>query len=232
MTITNETDTTNTANLLEKQLETEPKTEPTFAGLSVILRSIQTTTTPIELDRWLALTDFGEDINPIWIPLRKADGVTKIMPVLPDANLYEQLMRSLWRQIASSNLVEWRQKPYEIGGVEVNSDSLHKIAIAINSIQPLPPTLARAIHALCFRWFANTSPELAANLHQQETLPLTTGWEYCSPQKNPPQNQFATKRITRTFIVGNERRFRSGNYPRRNTLSDAWLDRDYPDNQL
>ncbi|NJR19702.1 MAG: CRISPR system precrRNA processing endoribonuclease RAMP protein Cas6 [Calothrix sp. CSU_2_0] len=183
MTIINETDTTNTANLLEKQLETEPKTEPTFAGLSVILRSIQTTTTPIELDRWLALTDFGEDINPIWIPLRKADGVTKIMPVLPDANLYEQLMRSLWRQIASSNLVEWRQKPYEIGGVEVNSDSLHKIAIAINSIQPLPPTLARAIHALCFRWFANTSPELAANLHQQETLPLTTGWEYCSPKK-------------------------------------------------
>ncbi|MEA5573556.1 CRISPR system precrRNA processing endoribonuclease RAMP protein Cas6 [Calothrix sp. UHCC 0171] len=188
MTSTKETDSKNsttikTANLLENQLTTEPKIEPTFAGLSVILRTTQTNTTPVNLSEWLQTEDIQEDIKPIWIPLRKTDGVTKIMAVLPDANLYDNFMGMLWGQIAGSNLVEWRQKPYEISGVEVNSDSLHKIAIAIYSVQPLPPTLARAIHALCFRWFANTSPELAANLHQQESLPLTTGWEYCSPKK-------------------------------------------------
>lgn len=179
MTSTKENDSKNftaeTVNFRENKLQAEP----TFAGLSVILRPTQTNNTPVNLSQWLE----QEDINPIWIPLRRTNGVTKIMPVLPDARLYDNWIGILWGQIASSNLVEWRQKPYEINGVEINSDSLHKIAIAIHSVQPLPPTLARAIHALCFRWFANTNPELAQTLHQQETLPLTTGWEYCSPKK-------------------------------------------------
>ncbi|MUH01369.1 CRISPR system precrRNA processing endoribonuclease RAMP protein Cas6 [Scytonema sp. UIC 10036] len=179
MTSTKETDTPKTTNFWLNQ----PKTEPTFAGLSVILRPTQINTAPVNLSEWLQQEDIHDDINPIWIPLRKTDGVTKIMPVLPHANLYDNCMGMLWRQIARSNLVEWRQRLYEISGVEVNSDSLHRIQIAVNSVQPFPPTVARAIHALCFRWFANTSPELAEIIHQQETLPLTTGWEYCSPKK-------------------------------------------------
>ncbi|RUS98590.1 hypothetical protein DSM106972_079760 [Dulcicalothrix desertica PCC 7102] len=174
MTSTKETNTNTTANW-----ENALKGVPTFAGLSVVLRPTQTTSTLVNLNEWLT----SIVPKPIWIPLRKIDGATKIMPVLPEANLYTNLMQSLLGQIAGGNFVEWRQKPYELSGVEVNSSSLHKFQVAISAVQPFPPTLARAIHALCFRWFANTNPELAETLHKQETLPLTTGWEYCSPKK-------------------------------------------------
>jgi CRISPR-associated endoribonuclease Cas6 len=202
MTFTKDTDSNNTA----KALQNQTKTEPTFAGLSVILRPTETSSTPISLSEWLTEVDTA----PIWIPLGKTDGVTKIMPVLPKANLYENLMRSLCGslaaslclQIAQNSLVEWRQKPYEIGGVEVNTDSLHRIQIAISSVQPLPPTIGRAIHALCFRWFANTNPELAETLHQQETLPITMGWEYCSPKKNLLKISLLQKELLAPLLWG------------------------------
>jgi CRISPR-associated endoribonuclease Cas6 len=194
MTSTKETDTKNTANLWENQV----KTEPNFAGLSVILRPTYISSTPVSLNEWLPEIDTA----PIWIPLRKTDGVTKIMPVLPDANLYDNLMRSLFGQIAGSNIVEWREKQYEIGGVEVDTDSLHRIQIAISSVQPLPPTIGRAIHALCFRWFANANPELAQTLHQQETLPMTIGWEYCSPKKNLLKISLLQKELLAPLLWG------------------------------
>ncbi len=203
MTIINETDRQETdvvdnTNKKNANLCSDGKTKPTFAGLSIILRPTQTNIIPVNLNEWLS----EDDITSIWIPLRKADGVTKIMPILPDANLYENFMRSLWEKIAGSNLVEWRQQPYEMGGVEVNTDSLHRIQIAISSVQPLPPTIGRAIHALCFRWFANTSPELAEILHQQETLPMTMAWEYCSPKKNLLKISLLQKELLAPLLWG------------------------------
>jgi CRISPR-associated endoribonuclease Cas6 len=175
MTSTKDTDSNNAANALQNKT----KTETSFAGLSVILRSTETSSKPISLSEWLLEVDTA----PIWIPLRKIDGVTKIMPVLPEAILYENLMRSLCLQIAQNNLVEWQHKSYEVGGVEVNSHSLHTIQVTISAVKPLPPTLGRAIHALCFRWFANANPELAERLHKEENLPMALGLKYCSPKK-------------------------------------------------
>jgi CRISPR-associated endoribonuclease Cas6 len=175
MTFTNDIQHNDTANVLQNQIENKV----TFAGLSVILRPTETSSTPISLSEWLPELDTA----PIWIPLRQVDGVTKIMPLLPEAILYENLMRSLCLQIAENNLVQWRAKSYEVGGVEVNSHSLHTIQVSIYTDKPLPPTLGRAIHALCFRWFANTNPELAEKLHLQENLPMALGLKYCSPKK-------------------------------------------------
>jgi CRISPR-associated endoribonuclease Cas6 len=171
MTSTKDTDTSNNPNIEKK--------EPTFAGLSVVLHHTQSSSTPVLLTEWLTEIETA----PLWIPLRKAEGVTKIMPVLPDAQLYPTLMQAICQQIAQNSLVEWRQKPYELGGVEVDSHCLHTIEVTIAAVKPLPPTLGRAIHALCFRWFANTNAELAENLHQQDTLPIALGLEYCSPKQ-------------------------------------------------
>ncbi len=172
MTSTKETDST------IPNASQQTKIETAFAGLSIVLRPTETSSTPIPLSEWLT-----ENTPPIWIPLRKIDGITKIMPVLPEPVLYDNLMRSLCLQIAQNSIIEWRQKPYEIGGVEVDSHSLHTIQVTISAVKPLPPTLGRAIHALCFRWFTNTDPELASSLHQQENLPMALGLEYCSPKK-------------------------------------------------
>ena len=179
MTSTKETDTQKIVN----HSENHPKTETKFAGLSVVLHATETSSTPIPLTEWLADSSFGTDTTPIWIPLRKADGVVKVMPVLPEPQLYPSLMQAICQQIGQNSLIEWQQKAYEIAGVEVDSHSLHTIQITISAVKPLPPTLGRAIHALCFRWFANTSPELAESLHQQESLPMALGLEYCSPKK-------------------------------------------------
>ena len=159
--------------------DTNSKKQTAFAGLSVVLHPSESSSAPTPLTEWLSEID----IAPIWIPLRKADGVTKIMPVLPEAQSYPNLMQAICQQIGENSSVEWREKPYNIGGVEVNSHSLHTIEINISTFKPLPPTLGRAIHALCFRWFANTSPELAEKLHQQESLPMTLGLKYCSPKQ-------------------------------------------------
>ncbi|MBW4670050.1 MAG: CRISPR system precrRNA processing endoribonuclease RAMP protein Cas6 [Cyanomargarita calcarea GSE-NOS-MK-12-04C] len=179
MTYTKETDTKNTANLSENH----PKTETKFAGLSVVLHPTETSSTPIPLTEWLADSSLESDTTPIWIPLRRVDGVVKVMPVLPEPQLYPSLMQAICQQIGQDSLIEWQQKPYEIAGVEVDSHSLHTIQATISAVKPLPPTLGRAIHGLCFRWFANTSPQLAESLHQQENLPMALGLEYCSPKK-------------------------------------------------
>ena len=153
-------------------------TETAFAGLSVVLRSIEASSNATPLTSWLP------EIQPvpIWIPLRKVDGVTKIMPVLPEPFLYPNLMQSICQQIGQNSLVEWQQKPYELTGVEVDSHSLHIIQVSISAAKPLPPTLGRAIHALCFQWFANADAALAENLHQQDNLPMTLAIQYGSPK--------------------------------------------------
>ncbi|MFN6456288.1 MAG: CRISPR system precrRNA processing endoribonuclease RAMP protein Cas6 [Nostoc sp. EfeVER01] len=153
-------------------------TEVTFAGLSVVLKQVETSISPTSLNSWLSETQ----LLPTWIPLRIKEGVTKIMPVLPNSVLYPNLMQSICQQIAQNTLVEWWQKPYELMGVEVDSHALHVIQVAVASAAPLP-TLGRAIHAQCFQWFANADTALAEHLHQQNTLPLTVAMQYVSPQK-------------------------------------------------
>jgi CRISPR-associated endoribonuclease Cas6 len=58
-------------------------TEVTFAGLSVVLKQVETSISPISLNSWLSETQ----LLPVWIPLRINTGVTKIMPVLPNSVL-------------------------------------------------------------------------------------------------------------------------------------------------
>ena len=55
--------------------------ETTFAGMSLILRQDAKIINSVTLESWLS------DIQPapVWIQLHIADGITKIMPVLPDS---------------------------------------------------------------------------------------------------------------------------------------------------
>ena len=164
--------------------DTNSKKQTAFAGLSVVLHPSESSSAPTPLTEWLSEID----IAPIWIPLRKADGVTKIMPVLPEAQSYPNLMQAICQQIGENSSVEWREKPYNIGGVEVNSHSLHTVEINISTFKPFPPTLGRAIHALCFRWFANTSPELAEKVTSAGKLTDDFGTKILLPQTNAVEN--------------------------------------------
>ena len=154
--------------------------ETTFAGMSLILRQDAKIINSVTLESWLS------DIQPapVWIQLHIADGITKIMPVLPDCGLYPQLMESICQRIIGKRItLDWQNNSYQLTGVEVDSHNLHVILISISATAPLPATLGRAIHAQCFQWFANADPILAENLHQQDTLPMTIGIEYTSPQR-------------------------------------------------
>ena len=190
-------------------------TETAFAGLSVVLRSIEASSQPTPLTSWLPEIQ----TVPIWIPLRKVDGITKVMPVLPEPCLYPTLMQSICQQIGQNSLVEWQQKPYKLTGVEVDSHSLHIIQVSISAAKPLPPTLGRAIHALCFHWFASADATLAENLHQQENLPHDFRNAVRFSQKYAVADCLVEERITRTPAVGNECRFGARDHLDRNTLS-------------
>jgi CRISPR-associated endoribonuclease Cas6 len=157
-------------------------TKNKFAGMSLILKKDVKIINSVSLESWLS------DIQPapVWIPLYIADGITKIMPVLPDSQLYPQLMKSVCQHICKSGispLLEWENKGYQFTGVEVDSDNLHLVLISISATARLPPTLGRAIHAQCFQWFATANPALAEYLHQQDILPFTVGIQYSSPQR-------------------------------------------------
>jgi CRISPR-associated endoribonuclease Cas6 len=154
-------------------------TEAVIAGLSLVLKSTADAITPTPLISWLPPIQ----PLPVWIPLNVTDGVTRIMPVLPEPILYPNLVQSICQGIGQDTLVEWGQKPYELTGVEVDSNALHIIQVSISATKPLPATLGRAIHALCFQWLAAADPMLAEHLHQENSMPITLAIQYCSSQK-------------------------------------------------
>lgn len=143
--------------------------ESGIAGLSVVLRSSHAPRKLQPLQGWLA--EF--EPAPTWIPLNRNNGVTRIMAVLPQPQPYPDLMQTICRQIGSSTAVEWQGRPYNLTGVEVDAHSLHTLQVSITAAEQLPPTLGRAIHALCLRWLTFADADLATRLHQAHPLPLT-----------------------------------------------------------
>ncbi|MDK2410911.1 hypothetical protein QHH11_20270 [Aphanizomenon sp. PH219] len=122
--------------------------ETTFTGMSLILKQDAKIINSVTLEAWLS------DIQPapVWIQLHIADGITKIMPVLPDCGLYPQLMESICQRIIGKEItLDWQNNSYQLTGVEVDSNNLHVILISVSATAPLPATLGRAIHAQCFQ---------------------------------------------------------------------------------
>ncbi len=110
---------------------------------------------------------------PVWIPLSRENGVTKAIAILPDAAKYPQLVQAIAFQMGCSAAVEWQGTCCQLAGIEVYSGDLYLLEIPIFADKPLPPTLGRSIHALCFRWLEKANPALAERLHQAENMPLT-----------------------------------------------------------
>ena len=145
-----------------------PESEPGIAGLNLVLRS---STAPRDLQPLASWSEF--DPAPTWVPLASSNGVTRVMAVLPQPQLYPELMQEICRQIGLNTAVEWQGRPYDLTGVEVNPHSLHVLQVPIITAEQLPPTLGRAIHALCLRWFTLADEALATRLHQAENLPIS-----------------------------------------------------------
>lgn len=143
--------------------------ETGMSGLSVVLQPTHSSSQIIPLSAWLS----QPDCSLTWIPLTRSHGVTKAMPVLAQAHLYPSLMQSICQEIALGKTVQWQEQAYELTGVEVDPHPLHVIQLSIAPEKPLPPTMGRAVHALCFKWLASADASLAEALHHQENLPFT-----------------------------------------------------------
>lgn len=146
-----------------------PESELGIAGLTVVLRASNAPRNLKPLVNWLSELDCA----PTWIPLSSNNGAIRVMPVLPQPQAYPELMQVICRQIGLSTTVEWQGRPYDLTGVEVNPHSLHLLQVPITSTEQLPPTLGRAIHALCLRWFTLADEALGTRLHQAESLPIS-----------------------------------------------------------
>lgn len=146
-----------------------PDSESGIAGLNVVLRSSGAPRKLQPLNSWLS--EF--EPTPAWVPLHPRNGITRIMPVLPQAQPYPELMQTICRRMGMSTTVEWQGRPYDMTGVEVDSHSLHVLQVPITASESLPPTLGRAIHALCLGWVGLADETLANRLHQSDSLPMT-----------------------------------------------------------
>ncbi|MDH6088459.1 CRISPR system precrRNA processing endoribonuclease RAMP protein Cas6 [Umezakia ovalisporum] len=173
-------------------------TEIAYAGVKLVLKS-----TPGAIAR-TALTSWLPEIKPglSWIPLGISGGVAKIMPVLPQPLLYKYLMQCICERIADHTLVEWQGKPYEVTGVEVDNHALHVIEVAISTTQTLPASLGRGIHAQCFQWLAIADPGLAAQLHEQDSVPITLTMGYGSCQKLHLRISLLQKKLLAPLLWG------------------------------
>lgn len=139
-----------------------------IAGLSVVLQpSVKTDVTPLQ--SWLS----DLESCPTWIPLAKHNGVNKVLVALSDCSQYPNILQPIFSQISYRTALEWQGQPYEFMGVEIDNHDLHALEIAVFASDILPHTLGRAIHAQCFQWLANASPDLAKELHSQEIFPIT-----------------------------------------------------------
>ncbi|UIE40011.1 CRISPR system precrRNA processing endoribonuclease RAMP protein Cas6 [Leptodesmis sichuanensis] len=146
---------------------TYTKEDPKIAGLTVTLKSLQSATQSIPLTDWL----LNVEPSPIWVPLARQQGVTKVMPV-SEAHHYSMLMQTICQQMNWSTQIEWQGKFYELAGIEVDTQDLHILEISLSPTKPLSHSIGRAIHAQFFRWLAITNPALAQNLHHQSQLPF------------------------------------------------------------
>lgn len=150
-----------------------------IAGLSVVLQpSNKTNTTP--LNSWL----LDLKTAPNWIPLAKHNGINKVLAVLPNCEKYPELLQHIFKHISYGTVLEWEGKSFELTGVEIDNHDLHALEIAVFASDILPHTLGRAIHAQCFQWLANASPDLAEELHSQAIFPITL-----STKPSPSRNQ-------------------------------------------
>lgn len=161
--------------------------ESAITFLLLVLQPTELSVASTALTNWLTSTEQ----TPIWIPLSKSRGVTKVMPVLNSPHHYPVLLQSIRQQISQSNTVEWQGKSYQVIGVEVDTQALHILNIPLSvslftspdqdsltakSIKPVKYIynhLGRAIHALFFKWLSAADPILAEQIHSLNSLPVT-----------------------------------------------------------
>jgi CRISPR-associated endoribonuclease Cas6 len=142
--------------------------ELSIAGLSLVLQPTNSSNiTPLQ--SWLS------DVEPlpIWIPLARKNGVNKVLAVASHSGQYAEIIPSIFGQISQRTAVQWQGQPYELAGVEIDHHELHIVEISLLTSEPLPPSIGRAIHALCFHWLAIANPALAEQLHNSDFFPFT-----------------------------------------------------------
>ena len=139
-----------------------------ISALSIVLQ-------PKNHEKAIALTDWLAELSPfpVWIPLMKSHGVIKAIAVLPTSEAYPSLLEALFQRMRYKTLIEFQNICYEITGIEIKNYELYLLEISIFPNDILPSTLGRAIHALCFQWLANASPNLAKDVHNREYSPIT-----------------------------------------------------------
>ncbi|ACK68977.1 conserved hypothetical protein [Gloeothece citriformis PCC 7424] len=150
-----------------------------LAGLSLVLQPTTPSPIAIPLENWLNSHNFF----PVWLPLVKHKGVTKVMPVLPNCDRYPPLLQAICQQLTHNIAVIWHEQYYLIQGIETYRDNLYAIRLLIKPKNNLPPTIGRAIHALFFKWLAQGNSALAEQLHQQDIVPFTLSSRPLSPYK-------------------------------------------------
>lgn len=168
-----------------------------FAGLSLVLRSVNTNQATALID-WLPIdTDFN------LVPLGQNVNINKLTIALPNSEHFEQIVHKICLQIGDNNLVEWRGKTYEVTGLEVDKSDLHILQIPIYTAEKFSDNIGSAIHALIFHWFDLCDSELALRLHSQENIPFAISVKPCKTHRQIYlQIAILQKQLLAPFLYG------------------------------
>ena len=150
-----------------------------YSCVRLVLRPSESSNFSISLNQWLAR------LSPQlgWVSLGKMGDVNRLMLVLPDYSLYPHLLEAIAQLISEHSGLLWQEKPFEILGIETDTQDLHSFNLSIYPQGILPSYLGRALHALCLQWFAYSDPQLSEQLHDQEMCPFTIFLDSHSPRQ-------------------------------------------------
>lgn len=170
----------------------------TMAGLNVVLRPMPAVPTAIPLVQWLP----EQDPDPIWIPVKRQKGVTKAMPVLRQPEAYPHLLQAICQRLTEETAVEWQGQPYAVGGVELEPDDLHLIQLTLTPEKSFPPTMGRAIHALCLKWLGRANAAIAAEMHASPNTAFAANLQNLSGKSYQLQIRLLDKTLLSPFLWG------------------------------
>lgn len=143
---------------------------PNYSCIALVLQPTPVNAEAVPLENWLPCFK----PSPLWLSLSPNISIVKALAVLPNYQLYPQLMEAIALKLQQNLFIKWRGKCFTISGVETQDFSLYKISVFFKYEKGFNNNIGNEIHTLVLQYFARADSELANQLEQpQQTLPFT-----------------------------------------------------------
>lgn len=129
---------------------------PHFSAVILVLQPTPANEKAIPLEDWLS----SFNPSPIWLSLSPKLGIVKALAVLPNYQLYPQLMEAIALRLSQNSFISWQGNFFTISGVQSEDFSLYKVSLSFRCEQGVSHNFVEDIHQIILQNFARTNGDL------------------------------------------------------------------------